>query len=225
MQTIITGAEQGLGAALLADGLGATSRMVHNLPRQTLRSGKGAIDLWFARFAFDHPGSPITIVNNYGTNHLSWIGTTDWEDEAILQHNVLAPYWVVNAAVSHYGGGRIVNIASATYRVPQRCTTLYCASKAALVQMTRVMARELAPHWTVNAVAPGLIEDTQMAMLTTHQVCELRDWSPEQAAEYADKLVPMGRPTTTEEVTAVVRNVLAMPQYVTGAIIDVMGGV
>jgi len=167
------------------------------------------------------------VVNNFGTNHLSWIGTTEEDDEDIMRWNVMGPYWVINYLVGNGNKpARVVNIASATHRVPQRTTSLYCASKAALVQMTKVMARELAPSgWIINALAPGKIEDTEMSQLTDQQVCELRGWSKEQADSYALSNVPMGRFTNRLEVTNAVFKLLEMPDYVNGICLDVMGGV
>lgn len=167
------------------------------------------------------------VVNNFGINHLSWIGTTGEEDEMIYRCNVMGPYWVINWLVFNENPpARVVNIASATHRVPQRTTSLYCASKAALVQMTKVMARELAPKgWVINALAPGKIEDTEMSALTDQQVCELRGWSKEQADSYALSNVPMERFTNRVEVTNAVFKLLEMPDYVNGVCLDVMGGV
>lgn len=186
---------------------------------------KRSIDERVLEIIAEH-GSIDKVINNYGTNHLSWIGKTDVNDDQILINNVMGPYWVINALVKAGQVCQVVNVASATYRVPQRCTALYCASKAALVQMTRVMARELAPQgWTVNAIAPGLIEDTRMARFTNEQVLELRGWSKEEADTYARKLIPMGRYTSREEVADAIWKIFDLPPYINGTIIDMMGGV
>lgn len=168
-------------------------------------------------------------VLNDGTNHLSWIGTTPEDDEQIMLRNVMAPYWTLNALVALRGRSnpmRIVFVTSQTHKVPQRTTALYCASKAALTQMMRVAARELAPEgWIINAVAPGKIEDTEMSRLTDAQVLELRGWTEERAYGYAQKLVPMQRFTNRAEIANVIESVLSMPSYVNGAVIDATGGV
>jgi NAD(P)-dependent dehydrogenase (short-subunit alcohol dehydrogenase family) len=177
-------------------------------------------------------GTPLeqglgTIINNFGINHLSWIGETSRADEEIYRLNVMLPYWIINWCVDNdIGPCRVVNIASQTYRVPQRCTALYAASKAALVQMSKVMARELASKgWVVNVLAPGKILGTDMTKKTDHQVRALRDWTQFDADEYAKMLIPMGRFTTTHEVARAVSNLLRMPDYVNGAVLDMMGGV
>lgn len=172
--------------------------------------------------------SPMDIViNNFGINHLSWIGNTPAIDEELLLCNVMVPYWVINhlAETQKFHPTKIINIASQTARIPQRCTALYCASKAALVQLTKVVARETAPNWQVNSISPGKILGTEMTAKTDKQVTQLRGWTQAQADEYATSLIPMGRFTNTVEVTDVVMNMLSMPDYVTGINIEVMGGV
>jgi 3-oxoacyl-[acyl-carrier protein] reductase len=166
------------------------------------------------------------VINNHGINHLSWIGQTLPDDEQILLQNVMGPYWVINSLVAAGQVCRAINIASATYRVPQRCTSLYCASKAALVQMTKVMARELAPKgWVINALAPGLIEDTIMAHQTNQQVRQLRGWGAMEANAYALNMVPMDRYTNKAEVVDAIWKILDLPDYINGTVIDMMGGV
>jgi NAD(P)-dependent dehydrogenase (short-subunit alcohol dehydrogenase family) len=167
------------------------------------------------------------VINNYGINHLSWIGTTPAEDQQILDINVMVPYWVIDklAQTQKEHQTHVINIASQTARVPQRCTALYCASKAAIVQMTKVMAREMAPHWQVNSVSPGKIIGTPMTELTDSQVLELRGWDAEMADAYAESLIPMARFTDSIEVANAIMRLLDMPNYVTGINLEVMGGV
>ena len=170
---------------------------------------------------------PIThVVNNFGINHLSWIGTTTEEDEEILECNVMGPYWVVNALAARSAPCRVLNVASVTYRVAQRTSAIYCASKAALVQMTRVMARELAPAgWVVNAIAPGPIEGTSMTNRVNEQVRLLRGWTRDETEDYERRLIPMQRRTTVEEVAEAIIGIMALPPYINGACIDMTGGV
>lgn len=229
MIAVVTGGNQGLGLDISAR-LARRGHTVVILRGEQL-NGKDRIrhdirDLVIGRPEYRY-GERLLVVNNYGINHLSWIGTTPHSDEEILRMNVMVPYWVVDALVSLGETANVLNVASQTYRVPQRCTSLYAASKAALVQMTRVMARELAPKgWRVNAMAPGKIEGTLMTELTDRQVGELRNWSREEADRYALGMIPMGRFTTTDEVAKCAETILLdLPEYVNGAVIDVMGGV
>lgn len=167
------------------------------------------------------------IINCHGINKLMPLGESDpGEVEKILHFNVAAPYMIVNDAVRcGWEPARVLNIASQTYRIPQRMTGAYCASKAALVQLTRVMARELAPHgWVINALCPGKIADTEMARKTDAQVCKLRGWTEQEASRYALANIPMRRYTSRQEVADACFQILDLPNYINGAIIDMTGG-
>lgn len=221
MRVLITGSDGSLGSALVQ----RYGPLAIGLSNKTMAAGKPFIeDKIDAALQYHN----IThVINNYGINQLSWIGFTPEEDEKILVQNVMPAYWVINHLVHrHFQDVRVINVASATYRVPQRCTSLYCASKAAVVQMTKVMARELAPKgWVINAIAPGLIEDTKMALMVGEQVKDLRGWTQKEADHYAMKLVPMGRATKKEEVVTAIDTIFSLPAYVNGTCIDMMGGV
>jgi len=86
----------------------------------------------------------------------------------------------------------------------------YCASKAALLSMTRSLAQELSPSIRVNAVGPGAIL--------------FQDWESEEKRSAVLSSIPMGRQGNTEEVAETVLFLAAGPSYITGQIIDVDGG-
>ena len=86
----------------------------------------------------------------------------------------------------------------------------YCSSKAALVAMTRGLARLYAPKITVNGVSPGIAE-----------------FPEEYPADLRKKLVeqvPLKRPGTPDEVGALVRYLVDEGSYITGQIIAIDGG-
>jgi 3-oxoacyl-[acyl-carrier protein] reductase len=227
MRALVTGYDQGLGEKI-TERLLEEDYEVEGIKGSVLKACKGnkwTVQEHVARAC--EAGPLDVVINNYGINHLSWIGTTPAEDQQILNTNVLVPYWVVDklAKTQKDHPTKIVNIASQTAHIPQRCTALYCASKAALVQLTRVMARELAPAWQINSLSPGKILGTEMTELTDKQVIELRGWTEESANVYAAGLIPAQRFTTTTEVTEALMKLLAMPPYVTGIDLQVMGGV
>lgn len=221
MTVLITGSDSSLGQMLMTtvpkgeSFVGITSKELEN---------KSAIEARIQEILSDHRITKV--INNWGINHLSWIGQTPEFDQKILYYNVMVPYWIVNSLVAGNQVCRVVNVASATYRIPQRTTALYCASKAALVQMTKVMARELAPDgWIINSIAPGLIEDTDMAEITNDQVKELRGWNDAEMNSYARKLIPMQRYTNRGEVAEAIWKMLELPAYINGTNVDMMGGV
>jgi 2-deoxy-D-gluconate 3-dehydrogenase len=101
------------------------------------------------------------LVNNAGisgpTTPFVELATADWD--GVLGVNLRAPALLARAAARQMvaqGGGRIVNVASIGATIPIASLAAYCVSKAGLVQLTRVMALELARHGVrVNAVCPG----------------------------------------------------------------------
>jgi 3-oxoacyl-[acyl-carrier protein] reductase len=110
--------------------------------------------------------------------------------------------------------GRIVNVSSAVALHGNAGQTVYAATKAGLVGMTKSLAREVAVKGvTVNAICPGLL-DTDM---TSH----LED----EARAYYIGQTPMHRPAHLEEVAAVVRFLMSdEASYVNGAVIPIDGG-
>lgn len=221
---LITGAEdpEGLGAHICD--LAPKYFEIYKISGDVIRMGKSAIDAEVEAIVSQ---VDIThVINNFGINHLSLIGQTPEDDEDILRCNVLGPYWMVNAlrALDQWDV-KCLNIASQTYRIPQTATSLYCASKAALVHMTKVMARELSTYgWQVNALAPGKIAGTAMTILTDEQVLTLRDWKAEYADEYSLRNIPMGRFATRYEMAKIAWHVLGLPRYITGEVIGATGG-
>lgn len=110
--------------------------------------------------------------------------------------------------------GRIVNMSSAVAIHGNAGQTVYAATKAGLVGLTRSLAREVAAKGvTVNAICPGLL-DTEM---TAHLTDEAR-------AYYLDQ-TPLGRAARFAEVAAVVRFLMSEEaSYVNGVVLPVDGG-
>jgi NAD(P)-dependent dehydrogenase (short-subunit alcohol dehydrogenase family) len=88
-------------------------------------------------------------------------GLTEEIWERVLRTNVIGPFFCTRAAVPHLrrdGRGAIVNVASIAGILGHGSSIAYAASKAALINMTRALARTLGPEIRVNAVAPGAID-------------------------------------------------------------------
>jgi len=104
---------------------------------------------------------PIDIVvNSAGVYYATPIGATSEADmDRMIDINLKGTFNVINAIAARLkarGHGKIINIASVAAVLGVRERSLYCASKAAIAQMTVALAREFAPFGVnCNAIAPG----------------------------------------------------------------------
>ena len=102
------------------------------------------------------------LVNNAGIAVTAALHSSAEDDvRRVIDTNFLGSLWTLRAAVpvlKAAGGGVVVNIASVLGHRPLPHTGIYAASKAAIMQMTRSAAIELArDHIRVNALAPGYV--------------------------------------------------------------------
>lgn len=162
-----------------------------------------------------------------GVNTLMHLGRVNHDELAYhFAVNVSGFISMLNLHERHFPDreGSVVAISSDASRVPMRASIAYCSSKAALNMAVRVAARELAPRWRVNAVAPGIIADTEMTKYIDGAVPAIRGWTAEEAAAYEQSMIPMGRRGSKTEISHVMRDLLAGPGYLTGSIIEISGG-
>ncbi|MDQ3034556.1 MAG: 3-oxoacyl-[acyl-carrier-protein] reductase [Myxococcota bacterium] len=139
------------------------------------------------------------------------------ELEKTFATNVAGSLWCCKAAMRPMmkaRRGRIINLSSVVAESGNPGQAVYSASKAALIGLTKTLAREYASRGvTVNAVAPGFIETDMTASL------------PEQAKQSIVAQTPLGRQGTAEEVAAAVVFLASdEASYVTGQVIRVNGG-
>ncbi|MBN2515176.1 MAG: 3-oxoacyl-[acyl-carrier-protein] reductase [Deltaproteobacteria bacterium] len=140
----------------------------------------------------------------------------DWNDT--IDTNLKGTFNCCRAVTRHMmkqRSGRIVNISSVVAEGGNAGQTLYSASKAGILGLTKSLARELGPrNIRVNAVAPGFIETDMTDSL-----------SEENRAKIISQ-IPLSRPGTPEDVAGAVAFLVSMDaDYITGQVIRVCGGI
>jgi 3-oxoacyl-[acyl-carrier protein] reductase len=140
-------------------------------------------------------------------------------DDALIDEifvtNVRGPIACVRAflpLLQASGEGLVVNISSIAARTAMGSNIAYCASKAAVDNLTASLARALAPKVRVVSVAPGLADTEFVQGLAC-------DWRDEQAQR-----TPLGRLATPQEVANAVIAAACHLTFSTGVVISVDGG-
>jgi 3-oxoacyl-[acyl-carrier protein] reductase len=161
------------------------------------------------------------LVNNAGVTRfidhadMENVGEDDWD--YIFRTNVWGTFVCTRAAVPALrrdGGGVVVNLSSVAGVYGTGSSVPYCASKAAINNMTVTLARALAPDVRVNAVAPGFVDT--------------RWWSEREHADaikqFAAAAAPLKKVCQADDVSKVVLD-LVTSEMMTGQIVVVDGGI
>ena len=137
------------------------------------------------------------------------------EFESVLRVNLTGTFTVTQkAAAILRNGGRIVNLSSVSGQMGLFGQANYSSSKAAIIALTKVSAREFArQNITVNAIAPGFIDVGMSKAL------------PDEVTQNFIKQIPLGRlGEVNEVVTAALFLASPMASYITGHVLNVNGG-
>ena len=159
-----------------------------------------------------HFGRIDGLVNNaarFTTINPLEVTEADWD--FIHSVNLKATFFCCQQAARRMiagSGGRIVNMSSLGGLRPWSQNAHYCASKAGVIMLTRALAKAFAPKVSVNSVAPGVIPFGE----------------PDDRVRRLIAKTPAGRAGTAEEIADAVVFFLSAPEFITGQVVAVDGG-
>lgn len=232
---IVTGAAKRVGRAIATE----LARCGCNVVVHHLRSGDEAIELaeqirrlsrgcetvqadladpdaWqgiinVAVNAFGRIDVLINNASNFDEMRLPEFTVESWD--RILRVNLTSVAGLCHHAAPHLqqaNPGKIVNLTDISADRPWSSHLAYCVSKAGVVNLTRSLAKALAPNVQVNAVSPGIAQFPE-------------SYDDDLKKTLIDK-VPLKRPGTPDDIANCVRYLCADGDYITGQIINVDGG-
>ncbi len=164
----------------------------------------------------DKRGALDVLVNNSGIIRDRTMKKMTLEEfESVVRVNLIGTFNVIQkAAAVLRNGGRVINLSSVSGQMGLFGQANYSSSKAAIIALTKVSARELARNQiTVNAVAPGFID------------VGMSKGMPDEVTQNFIKQIPLGRLGDVNEiVNAILFLASPMASYITGHALNVNGG-
>ena len=165
---------------------------------------------------FEKTGDIDVLINNAG---ISWYGLlTDMESDEwdrLFSVNVKGLFnciKVFSPGMVRNNSGVIINVSSMWGVTGASCEAAYSASKAAVIGLTKALAKELAPSKVrVNCVAPGAVDTDMMAEFSKEDIENLKEEIP---------LGTIGKPDQVADAVWYLCN----SEYITGEILNVNGG-
>ena len=184
----------------------------------------------WSNIVLEQAGIPDIVVNFAGTYTMDYVIYSKLEDwEKVFSINSTVLYLVskifAKAMVDAGKPGRIIQMASQAGKNGYRAMGGYCASKHAVLGLTKVMAIELARHnILVNAICPGIVE-TPMKHRERIEGGLIRGMTAEEIYAEDCSQIPLGRTAEVRDVANVALFLASsLSSYMTGQAINVTGG-
>src|SRR5690349_11882621 len=235
---LVTGSSRGLGAAMIEAFAARGAQCVVNFisdPEGANKAGagKGAaklrdplvvdcdvtnpdqVEAMMNRIKQRFDGLDVLVNNSGIIRDRTMKKLTLEEFESVLRVNLTGTFNVTQkAAAVLRAGGRVINLSSVSGQMGLFGQANYSSSKAAIIALTKVSARELARQQiTVNAIAPGFID------------VGMSKGMPDEVTQNFIKQIPLGRLGDVNEiVNAVLFLASPMASYITGHVVNVNGG-
>ena len=235
---LVTGSSRGLGAALIkafddrgahcvvnfisdpegknkADAENVARGLKHPLVVECDVTNPDQVEAMMAAIAEKFSGLDV-LVNNSGIIRDRTIKKLTLEEfESVLRVNLAGTFNATQKAAGILRqGGRIINLSSVSGQMGLFGQANYSSSKAAIIALTKVSAREFARQQiTVNAIAPGFID------------IGMSKGMPDEVTENFKKQIPLGRLGEAHEIVdAALFLASPMASYITGHVLNVNGG-
>lgn len=227
MNIVITGGSRGIGAEAVRhfSAQGHRVRFLYEKNHESARAvaeatgaeafccdvaDKAAVDTALSDFPAD------VLINNAGIAHyglISQIGKEHWD--RMFAVNVHGMYHCIDTVLPHMlanQNGCIINVSSMWGQVGASCEVCYSACKAAVIGLTKALAKELGPsHIRVNCLAPGVVLTDMCAHIDEAVMDSLREETP------------LDRHGTTADMVQAM-DYLVNARFVTGQVLPVNGG-
>lgn len=235
---LVTGASRGIGAGIAAALAGAGARVIathrdsaadadavvaalpgtgHRVIQASVVDSSALAAT--ARSIAAEEGRLDVLINNAGVSRVVAPGDLDGLDDALIDEifatNVRGAVACVRAfrhLLVADGGGTVINISSIAGQIARGSNIAYCASKAALNNLTMSLGRALAPEIRVIGVAPGLVNTEFTAT-----------WDPAIREAVIDA-TPLGALASVDDVARAVLSAVTELTHTTGVTIPVDGG-
>ena len=174
--------------------------------------------IYAVKSAIDKLGGLDCLINNAAISSFSlFVDLTIDAWQNTLDTNLTGPFLYSREAARHMINkkcGSIINISSVWGLVGASCEVHYSATKAALIGMTKALAKELGPSGIrVNAIAPGVIDTEMNKCLSEEDVSQLSDQTP---------LMRIGKCSEVAEAALFLAG--KGSSFITGEVINVSGG-
>jgi 3-oxoacyl-[acyl-carrier protein] reductase len=235
---LVTGSSRGIGAEMIkafctrgaqcvvnyvadaqgqnkADALGVAKELIEPLVIECDVTQSQQVEAMMTQIQ-DQRGGLDILVNNSGVISDRTIKKMSLDEfESVIRVNLIGTFTVTQkAAAILRNGGRVINMSSVSGQMGLFGQANYSSSKAGIIALTKVSAREFArQNITVNAIAPGFID------------VGMSKGMPEEVTQNFIKQVPLGRLGEAHEIVdAALFLASPMASYITGHVLNVNGG-